>query len=218
MSVPKHIHCIWIGKDMPVLYKRCIESWKTVHPDWDFSVWDESIFLDDIPAYFQKAMSDNKVAFASDYLRCYILKKHGGIYVDADMECVKNFHPLLEESFLGYEAPDRLSNGVMAFEANHILIDKLLEYYDNNVGVYKAIPRITTNIVNECNISIKVYPECFFYPYNPYRENSLDQLMYSDIKDNTYAIHHWGKSWNVSRVDALKNIFIQKVKSLKWRR
>ncbi|WP_234704025.1 hypothetical protein, partial [Aeromonas caviae] len=48
-----------------------------------------------------------------------------------------------------------------------------------------------------------IYSEEYFYPYNPYRKDSLEQLMYMDIKENTYLIHHWGKSWKFSVLERL---------------
>lgn len=205
MSVPKVIHYIWIGKEMPELYKRCINSWHVYHPGWEVLKWDESAFENnDVPPYFSKAIKDKKYAFAADYLRCYILYNQGGIYIDADMECIKCFSPLLSRSFIGLEGPERLSNGVMGFEPKHKLIKKLLDFYDKNVGVYKTMPRLTTEIFNEVKFDdVEVYNENTFYPYNPFRDGSLEQLMYQDISSDTFAIHHWGKSWKMSRWETL---------------
>lgn len=206
MLIPKKIHYIWIGNEMPLLYKKCIDSWSKYHPDWEIICWNEKTFSGEIPFYFKKAINDRNFAFASDYLRCHILYNEGGIYIDADMECIKDFTPLLNSPFLGYEIENRISNGVMGFPPNHDFISHLIQYYDDNIGVYKAMPRVTTEIINNNNYSdIIIYDEDYFYPYNPYRKNSIPQLLYSDITSNTYAIHHWGKSWKISKLNSIKN-------------
>ncbi|MNG31300.1 hypothetical protein D3C84_1170740 [compost metagenome] len=54
--------------------------------------------------------------------------------------------------------------------------------------------------------NVRDYPEDFFYPYNPYDpDRNTTTLMFSDITENTYAIHHWGKSWS-------QNIFSRAIK------
>jgi len=43
---------------------------------------------------------------------------------------------------------------------------------------------------------VRVLPSRYFYPYNPYDKLALTkELMYQDITAETYAVHHWGKSW-----------------------
>lgn len=44
-----------------------------------------------------------------------------------------------------------------------------------------------------------VCPPDYFYPYNPYDPSRpLNNFMYSDITENTYGVHHWGKCWKQS--------------------
>ncbi len=61
---------------------------------------------------------------------------------------------------------------------------------------------------------VRVLPPNYFYPYNPYdRESATKELMFQDITPDTFAIHHWGKSWR-------QNIFsriIKKVEKKLWK-
>ena len=35
--IPKIIHNAWFGRaEKSDLFKRCIESWHRIHPDWDY--------------------------------------------------------------------------------------------------------------------------------------------------------------------------------------
>ncbi len=52
--------------------------------------------------------------------------------------------------------------------------------------------------------SIAVLSEEHFYPYNPYdASRPVKELMFSSITQDTFAIHHWGKSWRQSLVSRI---------------
>ena len=216
MTISKVIHYIWLGNnELPPLYKACIESWKTHHPDWQIKLWNESNIPFEIP-YVEKALKDKQYAFASDCLRVYLLKNYGGVYLDVDMEIVKPLDNLIESgSFLGFERENRINCAIMGFSKDHPLLDSMCIYYTRNVGHYKAIPRIASEIIASNNIDdLNVYNQEYFYPYNPFVEGTPRQLMYKDITPNTYAIHHWGHSWTISNFQKVKNICLKFFRSL----
>ena len=50
--------------------------------------------------------------FVADYVRVKILYNYGGIYLDTDMEIIKDISPLLDtDMFLGYENENTMSFG-----------------------------------------------------------------------------------------------------------
>lgn len=210
--IPKILHLIWIGdSEIPELYKACIRSWDKYAPRSEYKLmyWNNETLPKNDP-FISKMLKKKKFAFLSDYLRCKILFEYGGIYLDADMELISPLNKLLlNECFLGYESKGRVANGIMGAVPQHWFLKELSEEITSSSSL-KAIPLHTTNVllrhglINSANSvkNITIYPEDYFYPYNPYDSSKkIKQLLYSDITENTLAIHHWAKNWEISFLD-----------------
>ena len=96
----KKIHRIYFGFDGKAdPYLSYLKTWKKQLPEYEIVYWT----ADDLPianCYFSQLMFDLKDhAFLSDYFRWWILKEHGGIYLDADTEIVDGhiFNQLVQE-------------------------------------------------------------------------------------------------------------------------
>ncbi|NRA73658.1 MAG: hypothetical protein HRU36_02815 [Rickettsiales bacterium] len=138
-KIPKIIHRIWIGsRPFPKKYKKAVESCKKLHPDWQFITWtnkDIENILNINPKY--KWLFNEHNFFYNgqkDILEYLILYKYGGIYLDADIYCLKNMDELVHKYnfFAGIEPPSRwtktavLSNRVVAsIPSNKIIHDTL---------------------------------------------------------------------------------------------
>ena len=137
--IPKIIHYCWFGKGtMPDLVERCIASWRTHMPDWDFRLWSEDNFDVNIaPRYVQEAYDAKKFAFVSDYVRLWALEQYGGLYMDVDFEVYKPFDDLMEQydAFAGYEGSKRnpVMMGVIAAKAHHPWIIGMMQTYESRV-------------------------------------------------------------------------------------
>jgi hypothetical protein len=138
MAIPKIIHWCWVGPDAPPPFiLKCLSTWKKVLPDYKIICWDAKC-LDDIDNVFVKeAYKLRKWAFVADYVRFYVLKKYGGIYLDSDVEVYKSFDPFLQYSFFTGQdiSKDRIVVGpeaaILGFEANHPFLDEILKHYDH---------------------------------------------------------------------------------------
>jgi hypothetical protein len=119
------------------------------------------------------------------------------------MEVVRDLAPLLDdEFFLGKEDELNYSAGIIGSKPGFEPLRRILKYYDTEgfkVG-FVNIPLILTKyLVGQEGVS--VYPYAYFYPYNPHRPGGEAQLLYSDVTDETYAIHHWEKKWRLSLLE-----------------
>ena len=41
-AIPKIMHFIWLGSEIPRNYNTFIERWKSMHPHWEVNIWDDS--------------------------------------------------------------------------------------------------------------------------------------------------------------------------------
>lgn len=208
--IEKKIYYVWIGnKNKPEIFHKCYNSWKKNLPKYDIIEINETNF--DVEKYkkenkFFRVCYEKKLwAYISDYMRVVHLYENGGIYLDIDMEIIKNMDNLLNNRFfIGYENEQYISAGIFASVKGHIFLKKVIEFYEKEIWEKPlwTIPKIFTYILerdfgllNNKNYieaeDIKIYPEEYFYPYH-FNEEYSDNC----IKENTYGIHWWNDSWS----------------------
>ena len=125
----KTIHYCWFGRgDKPEKIKKCMASWSRICPDYKIVEWNEDNFDINICPYVKQAYEAKKYAFVSDYARFYALNKFGGVYLDTDVELLKDITPLLNSNFLGFESDTSVNSGlIMCAEADNELCKAMLD-------------------------------------------------------------------------------------------
>jgi hypothetical protein len=221
LKIPKTIHYCWFGgTPIPSDFAVYIESWKKFCPDYEIVRWDESNYDYKQNEYMYEAYKHKKWGFVPDYARLDIIHKYGGVYLDTDVELIKNIDDLLcDEAFCGFESRLNVSNGLgFGAIAGFPLIMELLEIYDkvsflNKDGSLNLTPSPkyhTELLVSkglELNNTLQELNGMAIYP-----TDVLSPLSFSsgklDITDNTYAIHHYAGTWldNIQREKYEKRI------------
>jgi len=126
--IPKIIHQVWFGpRPVPTKWTN---TWRDAHPGWEYKLWRESDVLDlglrssdHIRLFLDAGIYDA----AADVARVGILVREGGIYIDADAECLR---PLDDAWFMNSDAfvcaeetdkrtGDTVANGFMGAKPNH---------------------------------------------------------------------------------------------------
>lgn len=201
--IPKTIHYVWLGTSpLSPLIVKCIESWKKNLPEYEIICWNENNLDISDPVYL-KTLKEKKWAFASDIARLHVLYKYGGVYLDTDMEIVKSLDPLLKtELFIGLEDDCRIAAGIIGcMPKNKFIEDSLnavtLSLSSGLVPIPQVISEVYKSQSPTYKFDHKIYEKHFFYPYNPFTSD-IKILFYSDINQDTYAIHHWGHSWKMT--------------------
>ena len=207
--IPKVIHYCWFGgKPQPKIVKKCIASWGKMCPDYEIRRWDETNF--DVTMHpFMKAAYENKAwAFVSDYARLKIVYDNGGIYLDTDVELIRNLNDLLtNECFLPIEnEPRGLINTGLGFGAipKNETIKEMLDVYNNVTFQPNNVKEIVCPIYNtkpflkhgyQCGAQqiqhIKgttILPTEYFAPLDG-RTSELH------LTKNTYGIHWASRFW-----------------------
>ncbi len=102
--ISKVIHYVWLsGSKKPEEIKECISSWRNILPEYEIREWSMDDFpIDEMPRFVQEAISLKKWAFATDYLRLWILYHEGGIYLDSDILMKKNIDEFLDNEFFSF--------------------------------------------------------------------------------------------------------------------
>lgn len=218
--IPKIIHYCWFGGNpLPESAVKCIDSWKKYCPDYAIVEWNEDNFDISSLDYTREAYQAKKWAFITDYVRLYALATVGGVYMDTDVEVLKNIDIFLEEfGFSGFERVDAVPTGIMAAEKGNLFILQLMEEYNSLHFIREdGTNDLTTNIVRITDAATKrglklnnkkqtvcdftFYPKEFFCPKN-------SRTMEIKLTDNTYTIHHFQGSWDTDRKKIRK--FIKK--------
>lgn len=221
--IPKIIHYCWFGgKELPKSAQDCIQSWKKFCPDYEIKRWDESNVDLEENIFVQQAYAAKKYAFVSDYFRFKILEENGGIYLDTDVELIKNIDALLsDDMFMGFEKIHDRVTGVApgliigAIPHNHIM-KYMVEHYngipfanDQGEKVAQSVVVYMTDYLIEKGLKMidqmqvvdgmKIYPSSYFCPKD-YETGEIH------IVENTYSIHHYDSTWWSPRALYLKKL------------
>lgn len=145
MSIPKIIHYfydnvnIW-EKNQKSQVRMCINSWLKYCPDYKPMLWHDKMpeFQDILKRseFVRRAYKLKLWAFVSDYVRLYALNKYGGIYLDTDVELLKNFDDFLENKFFTSIEGDILNGknipepAIMGGIANHPVFKETMKIYE----------------------------------------------------------------------------------------
>lgn len=202
--IDKKIHYVWFGNKKPEKVLKCIESWKKYCPDYEIIEWNEKTFNIEEERKKNKFLNEcykRKLwAFVADYVRVKILYEYGGIYMDTDIEIVKDITPLLNTKlFLGCEEDGVKGFAILGSIKKHKLLEKMLKFYNEDIwsSSYYIITNILTTTIDnlygkkiENNNEITICSSEYFYPFK-----LGEEFKPSCITENTYAIHWWEKSW-----------------------
>jgi len=213
--IPQIIHYCWFGKGkMNKTIKHCMESWVKLLPDYKIMAWNENTFnLNEAPLYVQEAYSMKKWAFVSDYVRLWALDKYGGVYLDTDIEIIRqldNFRRL--QGFSGFseikEGDFQIPAAVMGSVKHNPYIRYLLSYYGRKSFIFaNGKPDLKANIYIITEMTCDKYPHFRL-------DNSLQKIPYFEyfpaeyftprfkhhnhipiVTPNTHAIHYHNESW-----------------------
>lgn len=189
--IPRRIHQFWTGPNRPeALMDRC----KKMHAAWEYTLWTPETVPElknhRIMAQFQ---ADRVYDGQSDVLRYELLWKHGGVWLDADVVCLRPLDDLLDNrtgfitAFQNYGNPDAaegqwyhprqflLQTSVMAASRGHPMLGAIVDTLRNNRHKAYGVPWITvgpahvTKTVHsfpQFMLNARILPYTAFTPYH----------------------------------------------------
>jgi mannosyltransferase OCH1-like enzyme len=211
LRIPKIIHQIWIGKEVPKELINFQKSWQIMHPTWEYRLWTQH----DIPSmqlrnrmYIEQAQNPAEKA---DLLRYEILYQYGGFYVDMDFQSLQPLDTLnyMYDFVIGLQPLDcglvQLGIGLIGSIPGHPLLDKCLNMIEANFNTIdktagvtvKTGPVYATKIfvqyADTDNLRNIALPAHYFYPLMC-RQATCDP--HTCLLNGSFGIHHWAKTWN----------------------
>jgi len=110
--IPKIIHQIWLGPNLPPSY--CAEfqaKIKSFHPDWEYHLWNEADLEELKLDNWDLVERTPNWAEKSDIIRCDLLDRFGGVYMDVDIDVLHCLNELHEKYhfYAGLEHPHEIS-------------------------------------------------------------------------------------------------------------
>lgn len=207
MAIPKIIHYCWFGdKQIPLKYQEYIDEWHRICPDYEIIKWDENSYDVNKVAFMREATSAKNWTFIADYARFDIINTYGGIYLDVDVQLLKNHDEFLSlPSFWGIEQDfnrELYVNPGLGFGSipDNPFIKELLDFYsrihfDNSKIVASPILLrdlfekkgfVQRNTIQRFDFG-SLFPKDYFAP--------MDCFGKLKTSNNSVSIHHYLGSW-----------------------
>jgi len=189
IDIPRVFHQVWVGSSpFPDRFAAFQETWRRHHPDWELRFWTDDNLPDDLvrQEVYDRLRSPVE---RCDILRLELLRRDGGVYVDADFESLKPIDGLLEgiDFFVAYIGPGRPAHGLMGATPRHPVIERALREIRpvSTHGYDKAAtgPPFFNRILADYP-GLRIFPSELFYP-------SSDE----ERSQSAYADHHAERSW-----------------------
>lgn len=112
---------------MPPHVDAWMETWRVHHPGWEYRLWTDS----NIPVLRNQVQFESAAAMAvkADIARVEILQTFGGVYIDADYECLKSIEPIVRgaSAIVLSEGDGSITNSFIGSVADHPLLGILVD-------------------------------------------------------------------------------------------
>lgn len=193
--IPKIIHQIWVGpKVPPSFFVTFQQKWKELHPDWEYHLWTDSE-LEELDLDLRDIIDQSpNFAEKSDMIRCELLDRFGGVYLDVDMDPFQSLDELHKKYhfYVGLENPHKIATtnnqvwlgiSIMAACPGHPVMKRwkelIRERWEPVNNTYSSsIERVINHTYfpftmaffekyQEQNLTNIVLPTTYFYPLAP---------------------------------------------------
>jgi len=137
------------------IWSECRQSWKDNFSEFEFKFWNDEDIRNLVKSDYSKFLDlyDNlpHKIMRIDFSRFCMLHKYGGIYVDMDIYCYKNFYDNLIEDIYIVESWEQwgeiVQNSLMISIPNEDFwiecMKKSKQFYDDNIEVFNSYKELS---------------------------------------------------------------------------
>ena len=130
----KIIHQTWkTNATVPKMLSTLAASWRVMHPDWKYRLWDDKanrkLIQQHYPWFLSTYDAYDLPIKRVDAVRVFYLHRFGGVYADLDTICLKSFEALLAQHaqatvLLGFMGQSNWDQGYSEQVPNALMISK----------------------------------------------------------------------------------------------
>lgn len=224
------IHRLWIGPTpLPLAYEEYGQRWADLNPGWAVRMWTEQDVEDmglanqRIWDHIKERGGVSSIAHSyaaaratqmADVAGYEIVHRHGGVYVNCDMEPLRPLSDLpadSEDAWACLEIAHWLNNGALGGPAGHpfwkLVIDELPRRWDRMPGEAMHLvtgPHLLTEVAYRENSGITILPRHLFN-YAGYDDVKLGEdasrFRRAAYKAGAISLHHWAHRTAAMRTD-----------------
>ncbi len=198
---------------MPASILKCMRTvYELERSGYKINLWNEDNYDVSHSEILLKAYNNKRWSLVSNYVRLDVLSQHGGVYLDTDVEVIRNFDDLLDRQFfIGFMWDCTLGTAIIGAEPHHPVIDGILQTYDAQPSSFKS--------PNNNTFTDYFLEQVQGFELNGHQQDIggivvLDKYAFehpSLLKSHNYTIHKFEQSW-ISQdklKKSLKKIIIQ---------
>jgi hypothetical protein len=189
--IPRVIHWLWLGPaPVPDLFTHYTDSWRRHHPAWATRLWRDDTLgsLSGLDAYAQATGFKRRY----DVLRLEIVRQHGGVILDLDVEAIRPIDPLLPgiSGFIGRVTEQHVGNQVLGAVPNHPFFEEAVARLrvpgpDDATSSEAVGKTFLKQVLADRPDGMTVFPPETFH-YQP----SFDPPRRPEAFPSVYAVHH----------------------------
>lgn len=206
MPIPRLIQNLWIG-DQSKRPVRIMDTWKGFNPNCEYKLWTEENLSKRTFVNQNKVDEMKELNGKCDIMRYEILYETGGLFVDADSECLNTLDDFFWENdrFTCYENEKKgidIETKIVLIASSHMAFiphDPLVAMCIEELGKIDMVGRsgwevcgnrfFAQMILKYPQYPIKIYPSWYFLPVHGTGEKY-------EGTDKIYAKHYWGSTFN----------------------
>lgn len=188
-GIPKIIHQVWVGGEIDNLNKAYVNTCNKME-GWKHRLWGNA---DITPANFPRTLRfinkcrDNnlnilpkKHAQISDLMRLEILYNHGGVYLDTNIECLKNLDKMLHNKSYSFVVSNENDCGFdCSLEDNYYISNSFIASTKGNEIINYMLGKLWQVDFKSTRINIQTGP--YFLGKHIRYLRSLNALKYSVV-------------------------------------
>lgn len=213
VTIPRILHTMWLGDTEPTEFARhCWRTWQERHPGWETRTWRRH----NLPPLRRQALYEARAntGHRADVLRYELMYRFGGVYVDADLECVQSIEALLpgRSALAGaaryWDGDDSevptVEIALLGSRPEHPLFDLALDllpaWYEGHAAASSDLatgPHFFSDVVLKWRgrrpsfyEDLAILPPPYFFPWA-----EEIQAQRAGQRADVYAVHHWTGSW-----------------------